>query len=207
MAGMGMAELVAELKATLHDTAAVFKAPADADFQRFLRAALPDMSHKRPLTRKAMLTLVADVSRYAVPVADLVGYKTDLWADASKLPRPWDDAWPGALPRVAATWDGAAWWLDFDPAPNAKHLAALGSAFHFWYFGQHSIGTLAADTTIAPVDQGLLLLRAQAEAMRELAVRNAAKPVQLRDGLSGTPRNSTPSALHEALMRQFAEAR
>ena len=47
----------------------------------------------------------------------------------------------------------------------------------------------------------------QAEAMLELTLRNAAKPVQLRDGLSGTPRNSTPAALHATLLAMFAEAR
>jgi hypothetical protein len=31
--------------------------------------------------------------------------------------------------------------------------------------------------------------------------------VQMRDGLSGTPRNSTPAALHELLMKLFRETR
>jgi len=31
--------------------------------------------------------------------------------------------------------------------------------------------------------------------------------VQLRDGLSGTPRNSTPAALYQTLLAEFLEAR
>lgn len=205
--GMSMADLVADLKTTLHDSAAVFKAPADADFQRFLRAALPDMGTKRPVTRKASVTLEADTARYAVPVADFAAYKTDLWADATRLPKPWESSWPGPVPRVTATWDGAAWWLDFEAAPTPKHLAVFGRLFQFWYFGLHEVGADAATTTVAVADRGLLLLRAQVEAMRELALRNAAKPVQLRDGLSGVARNSTPAALHEVLLRLFWEAR
>lgn len=222
MASMGMAELVAELKATLHDTAAVFKAPADADFERFLRAALPDMGAKRPLTKLGSLVLEAGVPSFTVLEPDFAGLKIDLWRNPASLPKPWEPGYPGALPRIAAareevgisTWDAyynevrhGRWRIHFDPAPSAALLAYLGDRFRFWYFAQHDIGLDQSGTTIAPVDQGLLLLRAQAEAMRELAVRNAAKPVQLRDGLSGTPRNSTPSALHEVLMRQFAEAR
>jgi hypothetical protein len=69
------------------------------------------------------------------------------------------------------------------------------------------LGDNAADTTVTAADRGLLLLRAQVEAMRELSVRAAAKPVQLRDGLSGVARNSTPAALHEVLLRVFWEAR
>jgi hypothetical protein len=86
-------------------------------------------------------------------------------------------------------------------------LVLRGSVFTFYYFGQHSLGVAAEDTTIAAADRGLLLLRAQAEAMLELSLRNVAKPVQLRDGLSGTPRNSTPRALFDALLTAFAEAR
>lgn len=206
-AGMSMADLVADLKTSLHDSAAVFKAPADADFQRFLRAALADMGAKRPVTRKASVTLEADTARYAVPVADFAAYKTDMWADATRLPKPWESAWPGPIPCVAATWDGATWWLDFETAPSPKHLAVFGRLFQFWYFALHVIGENAGDTTVAYADRGLLLLRAQVEALRELSVRAAAKPVQLRDGLSGVSRNSTPAALHEALLRVFWGAR
>lgn len=207
MAGMGRDALVAELKATLHDTASVFKAADDADFVRFLDAALPDMMTKRPVTKLGNVTLVADVDSFEVLEPDFAAWKTDLWRNPARLPNPWEPTYPGALPRITAVRDGAVWRVVFDPAPTAMMLACLGVVCKFWYFAAHAIGDLDEETTIATDDRGLLLLRAQAEAMRELAMRNVAKPVQLRDGLSGTPRNSTPSALYEALMRQFAEAR
>ncbi|UUZ68084.1 hypothetical protein LP416_27855 [Polaromonas sp. P2-4] len=99
------------------------------------------------------------------------------------------------------------WSLMFDPAPTAAMLAVLGSAFKFWFFAQHAIDATASLTTISQQDRGLLILRAQVEAMRELSIRNAGKPVQMRDGFSGQPRNSTPAALADMLMRTFAEAR
>jgi hypothetical protein len=79
----------------------------------------------------------------------------------------------------------------------------LGSEFRYYYFALHSIGAAAADTTVKASDRGLLLLRAQAEAMKEMAMRNIKKPVQMRDGLASAPRNGTPASLFQALMDQF----
>lgn len=208
MAGtMALADVVADLKRSLHDSANVFNAPDDADFVRFVRLALPDMGWKRPCTRLGQVMLSAGESRYALGAyPDFANYKTHLWSRSLCYPQPWEPGYPGALPRVSMLRDGLANYLVFDPAPSSLHLAALGSVFKFWYFGLHVVDADAANTTVAPQDRGLLLLRAQAEAMRELSIRNAGKPVQLRDGLSGTARNSTPAALHEALMAAFREA-
>lgn len=204
---MSMPDLVEDLKASLFDAARVFTGEDDADFKRFLAEALPDMQVKRPSTRLASVELVAGVDQYAVAAPDFHALKLDLWRDPGKLPPPWEPTYPGALPRVADAWDGAAPVLVFQPAPTAAHLAALGSTFRFYYFARLAVGEDAQDTTVAAADRGLLLLRAQAAAMLALAVRAAGKPVQLRDGLSGTPRNSTPTALHQVLMQLFWEAR
>lgn len=209
MAGtMSLEDLVADLKRSLHDSAGVFNAAADADFIRFLSLALPDMGWKRPVTRLGQVTLAADEPRYALTAyPDFANYKTHLWEKTATYPNAWEPGYPGAVPRVAVAKDGANCWLTFEPAPSAAHIACRGSAFKFYYFALHVLGEAAVDTTVNAVDRGLLLLRAQAEAMRELTLRNVTKPVQLRDGLSGTPRNSTPAALYEALLEMFAEAR
>lgn len=208
MAGtMSLEDLVADLKRSLHDSAAVFDAALDADFERFLRQALPDMGWKRARTLVGQVTLTSGQANYSLAaLPDFYSYKTHLWEPTSRL-QPWEPGYPGAVPRVSSYKDGAGNWLAFEPAPSAEHIALRGSAFSFYYFGQHSLGVLAADTTINSADRGLLLLRAQAEAMLELSLRNVSKPVQLRDGLSGTPRNSTPRALFDALLTAFAEAR
>lgn len=209
MAGtMSLADLATDLKASLHDSATLFDAAADADFRRFITLALPDMAIKRPATRLGQITLVAGEPRYALTsLLDFGNYKTHLWDKGSTYPQPWEPGYPGALPRVSALQDGAASWLVFDPAPSSAHIAYRGSAFKFWYFALHAVAEDAAQTTVAAADRGLLLLRAQAEAMREMVLHQANKPTSLRDGLSGTPRNSTPAALHEMLLRLFWEAR
>lgn len=209
MAGtMSQADLVADLKRSLHDSAAIFDAAADADFIRFLTLALPDMGWKRAITRLGQVTLTEDEPRYSLAAyPDFANYKTHLWEKPAAYPQAWEPGYPGSVPRIKADKDGTAAWLTFDPAPSAQHIALRGTTFKFYYFGLHVIGAAAVDTTVAPVDRGLLLLRAQAEAMLELTMRNMAKPVQLRDGLSGTPRNSTPAALHDTLLKLFQEAR
>ncbi|MGE0350959.1 hypothetical protein [Hydrogenophaga sp.] len=203
---MKESDLVADLKASLHDSAAVFRAPLDADFRRFLAQALPDMQFKRPITRLGTVTLTVDEGRYAMPVDDFAALKTSLWGGTTRL-RPWEPGYPGAVPRAHATWDGTAWWIELEIAPTAAQLAAWTNALSFWYFARHVVSDEEGATTVNALDRGLLLLRAQAEAMLELSVRNASKPVQLRDGLSGTPRNSTPAALYQALLDEFREAR
>lgn len=208
MAGtMSLADLVADLKRSLNDSAALFDAANDGDFVRFLQGALADMSWKRPVTRLGQVTLVAGQSEYPMEAyTDFYAYKHHLWDEAVRV-QPWEPGYPGAVPRVTGNRDGSKNFLAFSPAPSAGHLAARGAVFKFYYLARHALGVDEADTTVAPVDRGLLLLRAQAEAVLELTLRGLSKPVHLRDGLSGTPRNSTPRALYDALLTAFQEAR
>ena len=207
MAGtLSRADLIADLKASLQDAAKVFTAAADADFSRHLDAAALDFGRVRPRTMLGTITLVAEQFNYAAPV-DFLSYKSDLWCQPAKRINPWETTYPGRLPDVFTAMNGAVRELHLLPAPTAAQITVLGSAFKFYYFAAHSIGTLAADTTIQAGDRGLLLLRAQAEAMKEMSMRNIAKPVSMRDGLSHGPRNGTPGYLFEALMKMFEGAK
>jgi hypothetical protein len=207
MAGsMSKADLAEDLRVSLRDCASVFSAPNDADFLRFLGQALPDMERKRPVTKVGHVSLLCGESRYGLAeLTDFAAFKISIWGEHNL--RPWDSGYPGAIPRMRADWDGTAWWLVMDPAPTARQVATLGSACAFFYYARHFLADDGADTTLNAADRGLLILRAQVEAMREMALRNAGKPVQMRDGLSGTARNSTPAALHEQLLKLFQEAR
>lgn len=208
---MSMIDLVASLKGSLHEAASVFEgvAPAlDVAFERFLIQALPDMQIKRPATRLGSVQLTANFPRVALGGSNAAfsAFKLFLWGDGCQI-KPWEPSYPGILPRVTASFSEQQWWLNFEPAPTDRQITVHGSRFDFYYFASHTIGVNAVDTTVNPQDRGLLILRAQVEAMRELAIRNAGKPVQLRDGFSGQQRNSTPAALAELLMRAFQEVR
>lgn len=201
MAGMTRAELAADLKESLQDAASVFMADDGADFLRFIDVAALDFCRVRPRTLLGEVALVADQFNYAAP-DDLLTYKSALWGVNHGL-QPWERSWPGRLPDVRLAENGAVRELHFLPAPSAQQIAQLGNAFKYWYFAAHNVGEVEGDTTILSGDRGLLLLRAQAEAMKEMAMRNIGKPVQMRDGVSSGPRNGTPSYLFEALMKHF----
>ena len=204
---MLLSALVADFKASLGGAVEQFRAPDDGDFKRLLGIALSDMQAKRPITKPGEVGLFALQPRYAVVAPDFAALKTHMWADPASTPKPWEPGYPGAVPRVSTQWDGVAWWLVFEPAPTMVQINVWGAVFRFWYFAQHLLSETPGLTTINPSDRGLLLLRAQAEAMRELAMRNVIKPQAMRDGYSSTPRNGTPSALFEALMAEFKGAR
>lgn len=206
MAGtMSRADLLADYKASLQDANKVFTAINDADFSRHLDAAALDMVRVRPRTLLGTITLVAEQYNYAAP-ADFLTYKSDLWSVSARRISPWEKSYPGRLPDVVSAVNGTTRELHFLPAPTAAQIASLGSSFKYYYFAAHSIGAQAADTTILPGDRALLLVRAQAEAMKEMAMRNIGKPVQLRDGISQGPRNGTPQHLFEVLMKLFEGA-
>lgn len=196
MPGMGLADLVFDLKASLLDAAGAFRAPDDADFIRHVRVAAEALASARPRTAVASVALVAGQAEYPAP-ADLWLYKSSIWG--TQRCQPWEKRWPGRLPdvRVAA---GALW---LTPAPTAHQVAVLGATFTFFYYALHAVSVDAGETTVPAGERDLLLLRAQAEAMRELAMRDGVRPTSARDGFSGTPRSGLPSALYQAFMAEF----
>lgn len=206
MAGsMSEADLVLDLKASLNDAANVFTAGNDGDFKRHLAAAALAFCVKRPRTLVGTLTLVAEQAQYAAP-AGLHAPKSHLWGIAPRMKtQPWEKTWTGRLPdlRLVEGDTPATRKLQLDPPPTAHQISVLGAEFRFYYFGAHTIGTDAAQTSIAAGDRGLLLLRAQAEAMRELAARNVQRPVVVREGFGSQTRNGTPSHLYERFLEEF----
>lgn len=196
---MAMLSLVADLEASLHDAGKVFTAP---DYERHLDTAAADFHRARARLIRTSLTLVATVSEYDCP-ADLLCVWTAPWGQ-SGTQRLWDRGSASEqLPRVSVVGEGASRQLLFQPPPTAAQIADYGAIYSYFYRAAHAIDAVAADTTIRTEDRGLLLLRAQVEALRELAMRGVTKPVRLRDGLSQGPRNATPAALWESFMEEF----
>lgn len=199
------ADLVADLKVSLRDAAGVFTTASDGDFKRMLGVAALAFGRIRPRTLVGSLTLVADQPEYPVPI-DFLAFKSSLWGIAPLArAQPWEKAWPGRLP-VARYLETAADTpkLYLDPPPSAAQISVLGADYRYYYYAKHKIDVSdAAKTTILPGERGRLILRAQAEAMRELAMRNIMKPVQMRDGVSSVTRNGTPAALYAALLEEF----
>jgi len=206
--GLTLASLLPDYTASLNDARLVFGEDASpeqtAALTRHLRAAAVALSAaKRPRTCMASVTLVADQASYADVPTDLLLPKVATWG-VSTL-QPWHLP-PGPLPIITlAELDGVP-MLVLNPPPTACQITAFGSTYAYYYFGTHQITEDAGTSTLQEKDRNLLILRAQVEAMRETAMRNAHKPVTLRDGGGGMTRNSTPAALYMQLLAEFNEA-
>jgi len=200
---MSQADLITDLKSSLNDAANVFAAANDADFIRHLDHAAQDFRRVRPRVLSSSVTLVADQDSYDAP-ADALDEHSMQWGKNKKRDlKPWDAQWPGALPRISIAGDPSARQLFFSPAPSQHQINVLGSVCAFRYFAAHKIDAIAANTTIKPENRALLLLRAQAEAAKEMSSRNMHKPVSMRDGISGGRMTGTPTALFKQLMDMF----
>lgn len=201
MAGsMSRADLVTDLKASLRDAAATFTAAADADFVRHLDKAAADMHRVRPRTLIGEVTILAGEGEYDAP-ADILRFKSAIWGvRGANFPNPWDRQWPGPLPRCRLIDDNL---LSMYPAPTHQQIGLFGSAYRFYYVAKDAIGGQANETTIAAADRDLLLLRAQAEAMLELSLRDSVRPVQVGGGFGQQAKTGTPAALHAQLMTEW----
>lgn len=200
--GLTVTALLADFKASLQDASGFFTAANDADFIRHLNVAARAVAlGKISRTLIGSITVQAGVSEYAAP-ADLLLPKAGFWTrqavDVTDIPST-----PNPVLSLAEL-DGNA-VLVLSPAPTAAQIAIYGSTYGFYYFGQHALTDSAATSTLPERALNLVMLRAQAEACRELALRQLTKPVSLRAGGGSTAqtRNMTPSALFESLMAEF----
>jgi len=200
---MARAQLASAVRRYLMEAADAFKSDGvddGSEFDAVLDAAAADLSRYKARTLVGSVTLVAEKSDYPAPV-DMIYAKQSLWGKQQRRTRArWGKNYPGVLPKLQLISDGL---LMITPAPSSAQIASLGSEYKFFYAAFHRIGETAAETTVPESDRHLLILRAVVEALRWLAVNNINKPVRLRDGISQGPRNGTPAALAEQLMKEF----
>ncbi|WP_024303316.1 hypothetical protein [Pseudogulbenkiania sp. MAI-1] len=192
------ASLITKLQASLLATAESF---LPEDFARHVHVAVADFSRYRPLEMVDTLALQAGLALYPCPAELTVVLGCDWGRDAKLTLDPWDNRWPGALPAIRVMRQGENRVLYLTPAPSARQISLLGSACTYRYGAAHMVSE--TDGTLADQDVPLVVLRAQAEALRELAAKHTTVPYQVRDGISATPRNGTPSYLHTVLMDEF----
>jgi len=196
---MSRAALMLSLKAELMDAADKF---TDSDFDRQLGTAARDLARVKPRIKRATLALTAEQSDYSAP-DDCVRVYAPLWGKSElSTAKPWDDDWPGRLP-VMSLEDGT---LYLTPAPTAKQITLLGSSYPYRYVAAWVIGEKAADTNIPDYLRDLILIRAAAAAMQDLAHRNLAKPTRLGECVSkgSQPQaDVTPTEIAKQLIERF----
>lgn len=194
------ADLIKRLESSFLDSKKQFKEP---DYPRLIETAVVEYSHRRPRERVLTMTLTAGCSLYECP-EDLVQVLGCDWGRSAKAHgNPWDDGWPGQLPEMRVVEWGDRRALRLSPTPTARQVGLLGPFCTYRYAALHLLQDQGA--TFNEAGAVLVILRAQAEAMREAAMRNVDRPYQLRDGISAQPRNGTAGYLYQVLLAEFNE--
>lgn len=203
---MSRTALVSDLKHMLGASADKFDQPGDGDFNRMLDIAALDFGRKRHRTLVGTLTLQAGINSYPAP-ADLLRSKHTTWGQQFRAERkPWNPEAPKQFPilSVVEQSDSRVMWLE--PAPSALEISRYGAEYRYFYFAGHRIDEDETKTTLVAADRPLLLLRAMAQAMQQLAAGGVTKPVHLKAGMTSVPKSSTPADYYKLLMEQFEAA-
>ncbi len=196
-----MARLSEDLESSLMDMASIF----DGNLFLLLSNALLDFSRVRRRTLAGKVALIAGQVVYDCP-ADFISFGVSYWGASQRQSiKPWEPGYPQRTPRARVMDSDNGKQLLFDAPPSAGQIASLGAEYAFTYYASHVISEDGDKTTVSVSDRDLLLLRAQAEAMRFMANRNIKKPVASREAISGQTRNGTPAALYDFYLKQFNE--
>lgn len=189
------------------DAASIFgevSGDIDAAMDRHLDAAVSDFDRVLPRLVSAQIHLVAGTANYAAAADAQRFHSTELVDNQNELD-PYDERRVQVVPTpILTTLNGVKAW-QFRPAPNAKLLGLLGACYPLTYYAAHKLDADQANTTLDVSQIPLLVLRAQVESLRELAIRNAHKPVALRDPQYSTTKNGTPAALADQFMRMWEQ--
>ncbi|MCR8922657.1 hypothetical protein NO559_07735 [Dasania sp. GY-MA-18] len=205
---MTKTQLVADLRLALSDAESFFST-ADANqtedvFWRMLTIAASDMHRARPRTLSGSLALIAGVASYPAP-ADLEDFKLSNWGmDARARYNPWDGAYPRRLPTVTVIGDSNGKTLELSFAPTSPMITVLGATYGFFYYGQHTLPD-DGSSSINESDRELLILRATAEAMKQLAIKRLKTAVSVKPGV-GRDRQGSPAEIYQNLMIEFLAA-
>jgi hypothetical protein len=201
MADMTRDLLKGDLQALLSESAGKFK-PGDLD--RCLDAALADLARVRPLVRPGELTLVADQGLYAAP-ADLLRPLFSTWGHTElRRAKPWNSDWPGLLPTMSLVDQAGVRMLSLDPAPDQAQINLLGNDYTYRYSAFYTLGETNADSNLPEESRELVLIRALAAAMLQLANLGVTKPVIIgKAGVGGMPKNGAPAYLAGEYMDLF----
>lgn len=168
---------------------------------RHIRTAVADLHRVRPRLRTHTVTLSPGRETYPLP-GDALRFHTAGWIHRWLQVEPWNRmglALPGTVIHIA---EGER-QLELSPAPSAAFIALVGAVQTVHYYAQHTVGEQPGTTSVALEDRALVILRAQAEAMKEIAIANSGKPGTFKGGDASMPRNSTPAAVYHELMAEF----
>jgi hypothetical protein len=195
-----MIETLADAETALGESLGAAAARFEGQLGRLLLAALSALDKDRPRLLAGEITLTPGTGTYPAP-AGLVALSIHEWGMNDRA-RQWDADYAGPPPRVLVHHDGPTAWILFRPAPTARQVMVWGSVFRFRYRARHVLDE--STSTLRPEDAPLLILRAKAEAMQDLAASGVVQPIQTHKGMGASlPANGTPAALAKDFLDEY----
>ena len=197
-ATMSLEQLTKSLKTSLMDSAGLFL----DELPQLLTIAAEDLAKVRRRTLVGSIQLRPGKDIYLAP-EDLMDFKLSTWGQQQrKTMKPWQPKYPRQLPDVSVL-DGSPKYLVLSFIPTCGQIGLMGSEFRFFYFANHHIDEDGSKTTVSESERNLLLLRAQAEAMKWLSMRNVDKTVSAKHAISGASKGGVPAALYRILLEDW----
>lgn len=205
--GLQLSQVRTKFAASLLDAVKLFGETAEQQapiLDAQLQTACRSLSRVLPRVVEASLALEAGQAGYTAP-ADAIDFVSSRAVDRNAEREPFDPLWMAQIPVPTLSLAGSTRrWL-FRPVPCSRFLGIFGSAYAYEYAASHLLSDTPAETTLPDEFEPLLILRAQVEAMRALAIRNAHKPVAMRDAVYSQTKNGTPAALADLFMKLFEQ--
>ena len=197
-ATMSMEQLTDSLKVSLMDSANLFL----DELPQLLNIAAEDLARVRRRTLVGFIQLRPGENIYLAP-KDLMDFKISTWGQQQrKTMKPWQPGYPRQLPNVSVV-NGSPKYLVLSFIPTGYQIGLMGTKFRFFYFANHHIDEDGSKTTVSESERCLLLLRAQAEAMKWLSMRNVDKTVSAKHAVSGASKGGVPAALYRILLEDW----
>lgn len=198
---MKRSELLTLFKNSMNNSNRLFKSDGSS-YERHFEIALSDLNLWRPLVIYDALNVAAGQSCYPCP-EDLNKPISCFYGRGHKARgNPWDDDYVGQLPEIRVVFNkNRQRSLQLTPPPTDRQIRILGASCSYTYASDHFLSEEGSSLTSN--EENLLVLRAQAEAMREAAINNVTEPQTLREGLTTTPKNGTPAYLYSELLSEF----
>lgn len=198
---MKRSELLLLFKGSMNNSNRLFKNDGSS-YERHFDIALADLNLWRPLIIYDSLSVIAGQSYYECP-KDLNKPISCFYGRGHKARGyPWDDDYVGQLPEIRVVFNkDRSRSLQLMPPPSSRQIQVLGSECSYTYSADHFLNEEGSSLTSN--EENLLILRAQAEAMREAAISNVTEPQTMREGLTSTPKNGTPAYLYSELLSEF----
>ena len=190
------------LKKDLIDSLTEASELIDNQVDHLLSVAAVELARVKRFTLCGHVMLQSGIAVYNAP-ADMIDFKVHIWGRYQRqMYNLWDPRYPRTLPTVTIT-QGTPKQIHLSFPPDGHLISLLGSQFSFYYYASHTLSDEPGETTVPIFERDLLLLRAQAEAMKILSIRYADKTVSSKHVISGAAKIGTPAALYKTFLCEF----